>query len=400
MPRYALDGDIWQIVQTATQLDITTGGKTTVRKFQTPEQASAQLDKLVGERVAAGYELVTANPRHPQLEAVIASEPESGTHYAVYGDWLESHGDPRGRLIALQLAADLPGAPAKLATAFAKHLREHAEDLLGALAAHAGPDRAEDPVFGWRFGFIHQAYLHAERQAPLDRVLELLLEHASGRFLVDLAMVRNERMQAAVDVLGRLAPPSLRALRLWGVEQLDLGAVWPRMPELRRLSLTGSKLALGDLAVPRLERLELVDAEMPNASTRTLARMPWPVLQQLKLDFGHGYVTGDASIDDVFALLARRDLPALSQVALLHTRYIPEVVRELAASPIAGQLKILDLSNNQMEDAHARELAKRRAQFPQLTHLDVSFNRLTSLGLDALRDVAANVRGVNQLADA
>jgi len=250
----------------------------------------------------------------------------------------------------------------------------------------------------WRFGFIHQAYLHAERQKPLDHVLQLLLGHASGRFLVDLAMVRNERMQAAVDVLARLGPPSLRALRLWGVEQLELGALWPRMPELRRLSLTGSKLALGDLELPRLERLELVDAEMPNGSTRTLARMPWPVLQQLKVDFGHGYVTGDASIDDVFALLARRDLPALSQIALVHTRYIPEVVRELAASPVARQLKILDLSNNQMEDAHARELAKRRAQFPQLTHLDVSFNRLTSIGLEALRPIAANLRGVSQLA--
>ena len=52
-----------------------------------------------------------------------------------------------------------------------------------------------------------------------------------------------------------------------------------------------------------------------------------------------------------------------------------------------------------MEDAHARALAAHRARLPQLTHLDVSFNRLTAAGLDALRGLASNVRGGGQLAE-
>jgi len=72
MPRYELAGDTWQIEQTDEQLAITSAGKTTIRKFRTPEQAAVQLVKLVDERVAAGY-LPTLGPRHAALEAAIAT---------------------------------------------------------------------------------------------------------------------------------------------------------------------------------------------------------------------------------------------------------------------------------------------------------------------------------------
>ena len=356
----------------------------------TPEQATTQHDKLVAAKLAHGYRLAIHDPRHPQLEAVIARDPETAAHYAVYGDWLESQGDPRGRLIALQLAAG-EDAPASVGAAAAKHFKEHADYLLGPLAGYVRPAEDEE-VFTWRFGFIHQAYLHADRQMPLDRALGQLLRAPSGRFLVNLAMGRNARMQEAVAVLARHAPPSLRALRLWNVEDLDLRGVWARAPQLRRLVLSGRGFALGELELPRLERLELVDATMANATLKAIARAPWPALQQLRIDFGRVYLTGDASIDELFALLARPDLGAVAQLAVVHTRYVGELIRELVSSPLADRLEHLDLSNNLMEDRHAAELATHRARFPQLAHLDVSRNELTATGHAALEGFAPSIR--------
>jgi uncharacterized protein (TIGR02996 family) len=297
MAWYELDGDAWQIEQIGKQLEITSAGKTSVRTFVTAEQAAAQHQKLVEERTRAGYRPMARDPRHPELERAIAAEPELPASYSVFADWLQSQGDPRGNVMAIAIAAEQRGDDKP----FAKELKKHVHDLLGPLAAYTAVPREGDPeVFAWRFGVIHRAYLHAERQQPLDRTLEQLLRHASGRFLVDLTLVQKERIQEAIDVLAQRAPASLRALRLWAVSNVKLAALWPALPQLRRLSLSGHALALGDLELPVLERLELVDSQMPAASTRMVRRAAFPALEQFRLDFGSGYTTGDASIDDVF----------------------------------------------------------------------------------------------------
>jgi uncharacterized protein (TIGR02996 family) len=391
MPRYALGDDVWQIVHDGKQLLITSAGKTTTRTFQTADQAATQLERLIADKLAAGYLPALNDPRSGELEAAIAADPDAREPYSVYGDWLESQGDPRGQLVALQLAAD---GDKKLEAVAAKHLALHAEYFLGSLGElqKAG----DDEVLAWRWGFIQKAYLHAERHRPLDATLRRVLGHPSARFLTELALGGNERAQEALDVLADSTLPSLRALRLWSMWQLDLGALWPAMPELRRLALSGQALALGGLELPKLERLDVGDSELSNANARTLATAPWPALQQLRLDFGTGYLTGDASIDDVFALLARADLPRLARLALNHTRYIRELVRELPASPVAAQLELLDLSNNHMTDAHAIALADQRARFPRLQQLDVSANQLTKVGLDALAGFAPKLRALRQ----
>jgi uncharacterized protein (TIGR02996 family) len=382
--RYVLGGDVWQIVQAGKQLAITAGGKQTLRNFQTPEQATAQRDKLVADKLAAGYVLGVADPREQALEAEILADPDNPAAYGVLGDWLEQHGDPRGPLIALQIA--------KLDAQAKKHLAAHGDYLLGPLAQLATDD------LSWQFGFIRKVHLHADRHAPLDGWLARVLDHPSARFLGELSLGGNARATEAIAVLAERAPPTLRALRLWSMWQQELGPLWAAMPELRRLSLAGQALALGALELPELERLEVTDSELSNANARVIARARWPNLAQLKLDFGTGYLTGDASIDDIFALIARprAELPKLSRLALVHTRYIRELVRELPASPIAAQLELLDLSSNQMADIHAIELAQHKDKFPKLQQLDVSANRLSSAGIDALGALAPKIRALRQ----
>ncbi|HEX4452302.1 MAG TPA: hypothetical protein VH143_15605 [Kofleriaceae bacterium] len=382
MARYVLGDDVWQVTQTGKQLAITSGGKQTLRTFLTPEQAAAQLHKLVEAKLAAGYVAAVTDPRERALEAEIIRDPDNPVAYGVLGDWLEQHGDPRGTLIALSLA--------KLDAQAKKHLALHVDYLLGPLAALAPDDVA------WQLGYIRKVHLQADRHAPLDAWVMRVLDNPSARFLGELSIGGQTRAAEAIAVVAERVPATLRALRLWQMWQQDLGALWAAMPALRRLSLAGQALALGTFELPELERLEIVDSELSNANARVIARARWPKLAQLKLDFGTGYLTGDASIDDVFGLLARRDLSKLSRLALLHTRYIRELVRELPASPIAPQLELLDLSSNQMTDEHALELARHKDKFPQLQQLDVSANRLSSAGIDALGVLAPKIRALRQ----
>ncbi|CAN5729149.1 hypothetical protein BH11MYX1_BH11MYX1_34550 [soil metagenome] len=400
MAWYELDGEAWQIEQLGKQLEITSSGKTTTRTFVSADAASAQRDKLVAERTLAGYRRMARDPRHVELERAIATEPELPASYSVYADWLLAEGDPRGNVMAVSIAAEARGDE----KAFPKLLKKHVHYLLGPLAElaarHHGEREGDPEVFAWRFGVIHRAYLHAERQKPLDGALEQLLRHASGRFLVDLKLVQNDRIQEAIDLLAARPPTSLRALRLWAVSNVKLSALWSALPRLRRLSLSGHAIGLTErgqrFELPELERLELVDSQMAAASARALRDAPFPKLEQLRLDFGSGYTTGDASIDDVFDLLARKDLPALRLLALVRTRYIRELVIELGSSPVARNLDVLDLSHNQMTDPNAVDLARRRANFPKLSSLDVTGNRLSAKGLAALADFAVTIRSLRQ----
>ena len=407
MSRYALGGDVWQIVQAGTQLQI--GGssqRAVTRTFRTPEQAAAAHDKLVAEKLAAGYLPAAGDPRSAELEAAIAANPDDGDAYAIYADWLEREGDPRGPLIAAQIAGERAERSGKrdkkIDAAAAKLFAEHADYFLGPLAELAADAaRDADPTFVWRYGYLYKAYLHAERHQPIAARVAQLLAHPSARFLGELALggrSQDANMQDAIGALAARAPASLRALRLWAAQKLELGALWPALPELRRLALAGQAIALGPIELPALEKLSIVDSELPHASARAIACAPWPRLRELELDFSTGYLTGDASIDDVFALLARRDLPALTRLALRHTRYIREVVIELAASPLAAQLEQLDLSNNQMTDEHARALAAAGARLPRLAALDVSANKLSPAGVAALAPLAPKLYAQRQTA--
>ena len=385
MPRYVQGSDVWQVVQTGRQLAITSAGKQTIRTFQTAEHATAQMGKLVADKLAAGYQAAQHDPRELTLEAAIVADPDNDAAYAVYGDWLEHRGDPRGPLIALQLAAR--GDP-KLEAAVKKHLDAHADYFLGELAALG------TGAVTWARGFIDKIYLQPET-AQLETWLERALAHPSARFASEISIGGNV-MTEAIAVLAAKAPPTLRGLRLHSGFQQDLSPLWPAMPGLRRLTLNGQKLALGRLDLPALERFYMADSALTYASAHAIANARWPALERLRIDFGTGYVTGDASIDDIFALLARRDLPALRRLALLHTRYIREVVIELVASPLAPQLEQLDLSFNQMTDLHALELVRHKDRFTRLQLLDVSSNRLSSVGLATLAQLAPQIRSLRQ----
>src|SRR4051812_14483075 len=76
-----------------------------------------------------------------QLAAAILDDPTSVEAYVVFGDWLQSTGDPQGELVALMYAATRdPALESKVATAIRK------------LRTQLAIDRGIELT--WRLGFV------------------------------------------------------------------------------------------------------------------------------------------------------------------------------------------------------------------------------------------------------
>ena len=167
-------------------------GQIVIKEFSSKADASAAMDKLIAEKTKKGYvegggggeppaddaEPAETNgsfkrdARNPDLEKAIAADPFDRQAYAVFGDWLQEQGDPRGELIALQLAyKDKAGKALHrrarrlllgIARRRAKDARRAVEQL-GLAPAHAGAGEgmAEDR----RAGVIVAQRLHLSRAA-------------------------------------------------------------------------------------------------------------------------------------------------------------------------------------------------------------------------------------------
>jgi hypothetical protein len=390
MPRYVLGDTWWEIERDGASLVIGTGtgaagaaGTEKIRRYKTPGHAEIQYDVMIREKVEAGYQLDTrapapvaldddeAAPRLTELEAVIADDPYSPDAYGVYGDLLQRRGDPRGELVALQLAEDKKPGEAKLVGAIGRAIDTHRAALLGPLVRHAGKLREfADGPFVWRFGFIHLAQLdRAETGEPLAEILDELLRHPSGRFLAELS-VRDDaepELAALFDLLARRAPPSLRALEVASVADFgDLGPLLRAHPRLRRLALRG-RIGGAELAPMR-------------ATLSSLASAQLPALEELELRL----VNREARIAHLRPLLARADLPSLSRLRLRSADFPSDLLTELLDSPLAPKLTLLDLSLSELGDRGVRRLAAARLRFPNLREVILSRGDLARSALDEL----------------
>ena len=398
MPRYELAGDrFWEVTRTGATLTIVSGklgnpGRTTTKAAADDEAAEALCEHLIEEMEKRGYQAVVpgapkpakpaskAEQRNPELKAAIAKDPEDPAAYSVYADWLQGVGELRGELIAAQIAADARDS-AKAKAAADELLERHAWYFLGPLA--------HDPALAlsWHNGFLHRAELveHHAAQGTRGRSLEALLAHPSARFLVALA-ANIDRTDAAgmLDVLARMAPPSLRQLELFSRCELpDLGAVWQRCHSLHQFELAAHSFGCGRIVLPHVRRARFLCTALGGRSTRQIAGASWPELERLDIYFGEG----SATFDDVKPLLARSDLPKLTHLKLRGASFVGQICRALPASPLAKQLVALDLSKGELADAD--DLAVLAAH---------RFERLKELALPVTLAYARTIAPVEKLA--
>ncbi|MCB9674566.1 MAG: WGR domain-containing protein [Alphaproteobacteria bacterium] len=178
--------------------------------------------------------------------------PDDAATLAVLGDHLQTEGDPRGQLVALQLAAR-SGARVE---AEDRYRFEHRHALLGPLAASETPCRAV-----WEGGFIRELEVVVRGYGEeLAEAIRDLRRRGGLRLLRRLRLVGTANYDRPMTELLRHEWPLLEVLHL-GPMSLGAGRIdlplddvlggFPRLRDLR-IEFPGS---FTGLVHPRLERL-------------------------------------------------------------------------------------------------------------------------------------------------
>ncbi|MBX3159254.1 MAG: WGR domain-containing protein [Deltaproteobacteria bacterium] len=458
MPRYEFvegsSSKFWDIKLAGSSFTTTFGkigstGQTQIKKFASDAVAQKEHDKLVAEKVKKGYHLVDLAPppkkaagapkavakakpaapaagldaRNPGLEAAIVADPTDRAAWAIYGDWLQEQGDPRGQLVALQL-----GNKEKQAKAL---LDEHAAYFLGPLAEHRTVydegynnsrshlrtteqekhwQKVHKEAFLWRNGFIHRVRLSHDHyscesfKGECSDILSQVLSHPSGRFVVELAFMSNgdpneDDLQSLIDVLAKKAPPTVRRLTFGdNVDQISwhrtgkLGKLWKAVPNLRLFEIETGHFDVGkDMNAPALEKAVFITGGLSKACGKNIAAAAMPSIEHLEIYYGSEDYGGSCTVKEVEPLLARTDLRRLRYLGLKNSMFANDIARALYGAKVLSTVKTLDLSLGTMTDEGAEALVAAKDSLKHLDCLDLTRNYLTKKGIALVKNLCKKV---------
>ncbi|MFP2927329.1 WGR domain-containing protein [Pyxidicoccus sp. 3LG] len=435
MPRYEFkegsSNKFWEITKDEATITtrwgrIGTEGQEKIQTFKYSYEANSAYDKQVLEKEKKGYTRVKpkdagpAPKSNPELEAAILRAPETPDGYLVYGDWLQSQGDPRGELIALQNAQlQAKGAEATaLKKKVANLLKKHEEFLVGTALGTALKEKTL--TVDWHLGFIRSARLSVggfddDPEFAIDEALKMLLKHPSARFLQELTLglADNEGENEYHDLIKHIAkeaPKTVRKLFIGDfvfpdeteISWTDVGNVAPvykALPELRSLRVRGGGVGLGKIELPELREFIVESGGLDRSSVKSINAAKWPKLERLEVWFGsEGYGAG-GNEKDIKNILDAKDLPELKHLGLCNAEFTEELCALLPKSNVLKQLQTLDLSRGTLTDKGAAVLAANADAFKHLKRLDVTRNLLTPKGAKLIAKLCPDVASGNQRRD-
>ena len=422
-------GRFVEIFWEAGRVELTSGafgskGRLREESFASERECDEFIAATVARRLREGYvevvpEVLRAREvRHvaPDVDWIsrIAAAYDDDAPRLVYADHLEALGDPLGELIAVQceLARLDPWDPR------CGVLREREETLMMTYRPRWLPKIEPDIQCTFRRGFVERiapepsvrtpAFEHLMTHAPLVRTLErdMRLDYWQDRapwasapraLLEQLTGIAIHNWSARVPMLGSLieAPELARvdriALRGCNTSPEHIQAIAPRA--WREIELYNCWIGAGSTEVllaesaPRLVGLTLDSIVIGDDGVRAIAQAPLRELRRLSLRRTQAAglhrlslspsLVALAALDvsdntDVAGLFEDPHLPALTELRLHQTALDDDGLTALLASPLAAQLRVLDLSSNRLTDA--RLLLE--AELPALRVLDVSKNPL------------------------
>ncbi|HEY5936672.1 MAG TPA: WGR domain-containing protein [Kofleriaceae bacterium] len=427
--RFITSGKFWEVWIDKTTVYTRFGktganGQTKLKALATKAAAEAELERMVAEKrkqgfaEAAGAGDDAAEPsdgsvrdaRNPALEKAIEDDPENPESYLVFADWLQSQGDPRGELMALHLADKTKAAD--------KLIEKQAGYFLGPLAEHRQCyDNSGRDAFTWLNGYIHGVRLahdhyglpyqdggkFKDKEISLAAILEELLRHPSGRYLVSVVMnYNNDPNESTLDdliaVLAKRAPKTIRKIQIGDdVDQIswynvgNLGKLWRVVPRLRLFSIHAGSFTLGTIELPELVRAVFETGGLSKASAKSIAIAKWPKIEHLDVWFGDDNYGGDASVKDIQPLLDRTDLKKLRHLGLRNAEFTDKLLEVLPKAKILKQLTTLDLSMGVLTDEGAKLLVKHADAYRHLAELNVSDTYLSKDAVKTLKGVAKKI---------
>jgi uncharacterized protein (TIGR02996 family) len=424
-------------------------GQTRLKEFADDATALREHDRAIAEKLREGYVEVGTVPvgapaggsLREALEAALVANPADRTAHSAYADLLTEEGDPRGELIAVQLALEdekLPPAERNRLRAREQDLlKAHQREWLGGLAPYLLEQRGWEKSYnvssavGYEFGFargwldcLHVAVLGEEfarllASAPQARLLRaLLIDHAgfdeesdlNGEELPVDDEERNLYRLAQSPHLGNLTLLRLGdevevdhneqlCVRCWCRGYLPLVRRLPRLEELYLLFRTDDLAEL--FALPTLTHLRILQVYHCHAyPLKVLADNPAFANLTTLLCHPASY-SGYAQclkLADFEALCRSCNLPNLTHLRARLTEVGDEGCLAVVDSGILKRLKILDLNLGSITDEGARILA----DCPDLKHLDLldlGRNALTEEGIAVLQATGVALRAHDQHVD-
>jgi uncharacterized protein (TIGR02996 family) len=425
---------------------IGTPGQQTIKDFSSKADAQKELDKLVAEKTKKGYAETAggggaakiepaprtaaksdgqamADARNPELEKAIIANPMDRDAYAIYADWLQEQGDPRGELIAMQLGnrdkaarqlidsnLDYFLGPLASEQKTRDGLSNNSVSHLRSSAQEKEWQKTGEQAFLWRNGFIyrvrlsHDKYFDDAWKGKTADVLDEVLRHPSGRFVVEFSFQSNGdpndegNLQELIDVLAKKAPPTTRKITFGdNVDQIswhhtgNLGKLWKGVPGLKILEIETGEFDVGAMVAPNLERAIFITGGLTKACGKNIATADIPRIKHLEIYYGDDNYGGDCSVKEVKPLLDRTDLKDLEYLGLKNSMFANDIAKAIGGAKILKGLKTLDLSLGAMTDEGAEALAAAKGSLAHLECLDLTRNFLTKKGIAAVKGICTKV---------
>ena len=329
-------------------------------------------------------------PANPELERAIFIGREDVAAWQVFGDWLESQGDPRGKAIALSFAN---GPDAE--RALDEHIATYAASWFGSFyewyAESYGVTRNSSAraMVEWRHGFLYDVRLAASRlggnEVNCAPLLESFLEAPVARFLHSLAIglyiVDDENDYAGLAALldGRL--PMLRKLEVGDTsyeESMisasyipDIDHLLRALPSLHELIVTGA-MSASSLEHAELRSLALESGGIGREMSPVIGAARFPKLERLEVWTGQEDYGWYGPLSDYAPLLSGATCPKLTHLGFRNSEQADDFVNVLAESALLPRLKTLDLSKGALTPRGARNLIEHKAKYAHLERLNVS----------------------------
>lgn len=357
----------------------------------------------------------------------------SAAEWGVYADALQESGDPRGELVALNLAVAAGMSPADRDA----YVTKHAQALFGAAAVH----RAAYRVTSWigcladaveiriTSGDDARAVTSAFLACPLATgTRELaLIGAAVGSAVLDLAPAVEELFEARPPRCTTFAFVDERAANTTRLSSRNfdppenlvtfgnLDVVWPHAERVRIVCADSHQLALGPIVAPALRSLTLhclrygTSYGEPSPHNAALATARWPQLRELELRLPEEFATNIVADDDSYnpqyagdedfadrmdeadadgesyeatewaqlaGVLANLQQVPLERLALTGFSSFEQLLETLQAAGLPATLVELDLSESSVSSAEW--FLENKAMFARLGRLVLRDVRMTS----------------------
>lgn len=369
--------------------------------------ASAEHDRI---SVKAGLSRPKdANPRLAKL--VEEAADDDTTPAQVYADWLQSEGDPRGELAAIQLRRATDRKNKELKSLEKELVKQHAGRLLGKLAP-----AQELMKLKWHAGFIREARIantsdndddddDKKKKIEIADVVSWLLDEPSARFLrkltVGIVTFFENNYEDVAARIGRRFVPSLRELFIGDFDSEDTELSWSELgdveplyaalPNIKKLTLRSGSMTLGSIVLPKLEAFVVETGGLDSEAAQAIAAAKWPSLRSLSIQIGSDEYGGDATLDDLRPILDGVGLPRLEHLGIKNAEITEALIEPLATSKILPQLRSIDLGMGTLGDEGVQALYRLQKAFAHLEKIDLDDNFISREGERLLARTKLNV---------